>query len=138
MTILSKLATQMGSRILARGLTAYVVQSHNKHPRQNMFLANLTTALIAEGVDCVTKPQDFMGIDRGVLILLDDKRDLETRGHWDKILNAPQQLRWIISLGSGFEDDDFEGDYDLVETFNLTDIDGDENIQVWKRVKVRI
>ncbi len=141
MTILDKLARQMGNRIKAKGLTVYVVQSHNKHPRQNTMLANLTTKLIAEGVDSVLKAQNFTSaIDRGVLILWDDKRNLETRGQWDKIINAPYPpLRWIISLGAGFEEDDFEGDWNLVETFDLHDTDGDEDdLQVWKRIKVKI
>jgi len=139
LTILDRLATEISDRIKINSLgsTAHIFESHNKHPKQNTFIGSLAFEITVKGVSCQSLAQDFRGIIRPVIILYDDKRNLETRGEWDKII-TDQDIRWIYSYGSPFEDDDFEGDYLLDETFELHEPDGDEEVQVWKRVKVRI
>ena len=137
MTILDKLVTRFTNKINATGLTVYILSSHNKHPRQNAMLQTLATRLTAEGVNVQFREQNENISGRGILIVLDDQRNLETRNQWDKIINS-NQLRWILTIGSGFVEEELEGDWELVQEFDELDIDGAEHIQIWKRVKVRI
>jgi len=138
MTILNALATAISDRVKTNSLgsTVHIFESHNKHPKQNTFVGSLAFEITIKGVSTQSVRQDFNGVIRPVIVLYDDKRNLETRGQWDKIITN-QDIRWIYSYGSEFEEDDLE-DYILDETFELKELDGSETVQVWKRVKVNV
>ena len=138
MTILDALSTAISDRVKTNSLgsTMHIFESHNKHPKQNAFVGSLSFEITVKGVSSQSVRQDFSGLIRPVIVLYDDKRDLETRGQWDKIITN-QEIRWIYSYGAGFEEEDLI-DYILHETFELRDIEGDETVQVWKRIKVNV
>lgn len=119
------------------GNPTFILSSHDKHPVQNNFLAQLASGITSRGISCQFRNQNQNINGRDVLIIIDDKRDLETRNQWSKVTDA-NKLRWIITLGSEIELEDLENEYVLDQEYLEVDTDGETPIRVLKRVKVRI
>jgi len=138
MTLAQLTADHIFAELNSTGFSSYTITSINKHPLQNAFLGEVAIRLNVAGLQSTFRSNVNQSMsDRGIVLIYDGLPTLQRNGVWDKIFLS-QDVRYIVSVGHSYEDDDFEGDYELQSETELTDTDGVVTIQTWKRIKVRI
>jgi hypothetical protein len=119
---------------------ADIRKSIDKHPGQNSYLAGISSELNSRGTNCRLRNQNVSFTARPIVIVFDDFAQMTNDGSFDTLINAPQP-RWFVTVGSIFDEEDFTGDYilDLDTTVEdeVTEF-GFTQVQIWKRVKLRI
>jgi len=138
MSIAQLTADHIFAELNATGFSSYTITSIDKHPTQNAFLGEVAIRLNADGLQSTFRSNlnQPMG-NRGIVLIYDGLPTLQRNGVWDKIFLSPD-VRYIVSVGHPYNEDDFEGDYELQSETTVTDIGNVVTIQTWKRIKVRI
>jgi len=136
------IAQQIADHIFAElggtGFTAYTITSTDRHPIQNGLLGTIAGLLNSQGMQTIFRNNITQQLDdRGIVIIYDGVTTLQRNGVWDKIFLTPN-VRYIVSVGHSYFEDEFEGDYILESRTDLTDTDGGSNVEIWKRIKVRV
>ena len=122
------------------GFNADMRKSIDKHAGQNSYLASITSELNSRGLSTRLRNQDISFTSRGIVIVYDDFAQMTHDGVFDTFLTA-QQPRWFVTIGSIFDEEDFQGDYILDLDTTVEDkitMFGFTTVQIWKRIKVRI
>ncbi len=142
--LLDKLVTNLADKITTRGLTAYFLiddlgggtkRANTKNvTAQHAIADDLRAAGVTIGdiTDALTQTYD----DRGVLITWTGDPWFRKKAVYTKLQFAIQ-IRWIVAIKDVFAAGDIE-DFDLVQEETIKDEGDTIEVQVWKRIKVRV
>ena len=122
------MADTLTNKLLSTGFTVNVRQSIDKHPLQNADLNLLVGELSSRGLLSRFRNRNQSIDDRDILIVYDGLPTLQRAGMWAELMAS--SVRYFVTVGHPYEDDDFEGDFVLDHK--------DDELEIWKRTKVRI
>ena len=124
---LDVIADTLANKLLSTGFTVNIRQSIDKHPLQNADLNLLVGELSSRGLLSRFRNRNQSIDDRDILIVYDGLPTLRRAGMWDELMTS--SVRYVVTIHT-YEEDDFEGDFVLDHT--------SDELQIWKRIKVRI